>query len=591
MSIVENLSNFYGSLRVAKRRLPLPPDRLGKIECAVDVHDRTQFEIDLNMPLSGIGDLSNARGERSYHLNIYMFLPPQLRFGKSQYSRDVFYQDLRSNVRVREPKLKFKQMLGVDSRPGTVSPLFRLSLMTEEAEAKARLAGAKGEFDPAAMLREAQMFACCFYGFVARKLRKLSRQMLTINSVERSEEWLAEVLRLISQVVEVLSHWRRLYGRIQGLIIDDAAVRREFGFVDEYCSYLISEKLTEALSGILSSSAVKQSSDYKAAVRRLTAALRCERWYGRKSGYLFMGDQGDAAELERIYYRRRVLRRHIWSVLFVENIPRRLANFRRQLGPMTAAFLAAIWAGVANFALIWWQHEPQRSGLSGALVGLNGFLLLILSAIAYILKDRIKEFGRHYFSYGLIGGRFDRSFALETGQDFGQRLVLGTLSESASLRSVADLPAHIRDAYQSRSLETHPLNSHYGIMLHRREIEVSSNLDAHHSVVSSGLRESCRYNIERFLPQLDDPIKRVMGFVGKGELREFELPKVYYVDVLIESISVLGKVAETQLQHFRLTLTKSGLLPRVEQFSVEPCLSADEGAMHPEIAKQQYQSV
>jgi hypothetical protein len=554
-----------------------------RLEVAVEVHDRTQFELDLGLALAHkqTSAFWRRKPRMTHSLDIYVFLPPQLRFGKNQFSPELFYQDIRSHLRIREPRLKFRQLLGGDGRARGISPLSRLAeeLRTMESESSSSRA--------AIALREAQMFACCFYGFAARKLRRLDRR----KGLENAANWLAEAIEYTEQSIQVMSHWRRLYQKSLRVLATDAKTVREFAIIDEYCSYVISEKLTELLSVCMRRKDL-QGGEFDQLLRRLKALLRLERWHGRRCGYLFMSDQGQQGELERIYYRRRVLRRHIWSVLFVELVPRRFAHFRRQLGPMTAAFVAALWAGLANIAIFWWQADPaSHAKLTTAILGLNGGMILVVSAVAYILKDRIKEIGRHYFSNGLISGRYDRSFFMEAGHSFREPLTLGVMSESASLHSLMSLPEHIQSIHHQHSFDTQPLGENYAVMMHHRDYVISSSLNAENSTISSGLNESCRYNIERFLPQLDDPVKKVVGFVGKGELREFDLPKVYYVDVAIESTTSLDKSVTRWIQYHRLTLTKQGLLSRVQNLGVAQQDSAEERTVHPQIGEEQYHPI
>jgi hypothetical protein len=553
------------------------------LEVTVEVHDRTQFELDFGLTLAHKQSTGFwRRKQRALHaLDIYVFLPPQLRFGKNQFTPELFYQDIRSHFRIREPRLKFRQLLGADARTSGISPLSRLAEEFRVLEIDWSSKGA------AIALREAQMFACCFYGFAARKLRRLDRR----KGLENADNWLAEAIEYTEQSIQVMSHWRKLYQKSTRVLAPDPKTAREFAIVDEYCSYVISEKLTELLSVCIRRKDLNGVA-FDQLLNRLKALLRLERWHGRRCGYLFMSDHGHQAELERIYYRRRVLRRHIWSVLFVELVPRRFAHFRRQLGPMTAAFVAALWAGLANIAIFWWQADPaSHAKLTTAILGLNGGMILVVSAVAYILKDRIKEIGRNYFSNGLISGRYDRSFFMEAGHSFREPLTLGVMSESASLQSLMNLPQHIQAIHRQHSFDTQPLGENYAVIMHHRDYLISSSLNAENSTISSGLKESCRYNIERFLPQLDDPVKKVVGFVGKGELREFDLPKVYYVDVAIEATTSFGKSNSRWIQYHRLTLTKQGLIARVQNLGVSGTESTEERAVYPQIGEEHYQPV
>lgn len=139
--------------------------------------------------------------------------------------------------------------------------------------------------------------------------------------------------------------------------------------------------------------------DFESFLHRCIAMNRLERWYALKRGYTWIDENSSDGHVERYMYRRGVLKRRTWGVLYLNIRKRPLFEFQRQLGAMAAAGMAALWWVVAMYfiTLRGGAFLGGNATVSDDFWKTNGFLIMTASMIAYVLKDRIKENGRNFF--------------------------------------------------------------------------------------------------------------------------------------------------------------------------------------------------
>ena len=79
------------------------------IDQQVDIHDKTQFEIRLDY------DQDASQKKNCYRVEAYFFFPKSLRIDKHHYSKEFFYQDLKTNIRLRTPQVALTKLVDSDS--------------------------------------------------------------------------------------------------------------------------------------------------------------------------------------------------------------------------------------------------------------------------------------------------------------------------------------------------------------------------------------------------------------------------------------------------------------------------------------------
>ena len=86
------------------------------MEARISIHDLHQMELKLNYPL-----LDNHR-RNSYEVDLYFFAPRSLGVHPQTYSKQQFYTDLQSYIRIRTPSVPLNRFKGRAAEPiGTTS--------------------------------------------------------------------------------------------------------------------------------------------------------------------------------------------------------------------------------------------------------------------------------------------------------------------------------------------------------------------------------------------------------------------------------------------------------------------------------------
>ena len=80
------------------------------IEEKITIHDNYQFEIKESY------NFATQKKKQSYYAKIYIFTPNNLHINSETYTRDDFYRDLRSNIRLRTPVVSLEEF-SLDGKP------------------------------------------------------------------------------------------------------------------------------------------------------------------------------------------------------------------------------------------------------------------------------------------------------------------------------------------------------------------------------------------------------------------------------------------------------------------------------------------
>lgn len=161
-----------------------------------------------------------------------------------------------------------------------------------------------------------------------------------------------------------------------------------------------------------------------------------------------------------------------------------------------------------------------------------GVRLFVILTIAYMFKDRIKEGTRAVFARFLERHLFDRKIVI--GDPAGGQL--GICREKIEYVAPADLPPEAR---QIRRQGVDPVarlaeeELHESVIHYRKDILLESRLLLERRGGGSGVTDIARFNIERFLRDMDEPQQKI-EFVDQATkgIDPIRAAKVYHVDVV-----------------------------------------------------------
>lgn len=498
------------------------------------VHDRSQFESTFLFDLKPRG----AETGRRYDLDFYLFLPTSMGIQPEAYSRDQFYADLTSYLRLRTPRA------GV--QPSATGELVHLP--AAEAYFEAHLSPQKRQKLGPAVIHEVKLFG----SHVNSRLKDLLAITLAPRPIEHLPDP-GDLRRRLLRVSELVEGFRKRYlrrAKHEPIMLDDE-VKRVFLLTDEYLSYRIDAiiiQLREVLSG--------RGSPPEDLLVWLDVVLKHEHAHRREYQLVTLEPGPDQARrLEAYYYRLGLLKKYVDEVLFIDVEQSRQDAYYRNVVAGFCAGLAALWAAVADL-----QRMQMLSGGQGTW---RLVLVIMLGVVAYIFKDRIKELTREYFNERLKRYLPDYRERL-TYQRIGPegrpvKAAIGVAREYMRWLQRGALPPdvrYVRDIEKRSELdpERNEVTLHYA---RRLEFPLGENPDTWH------VKNILRFDISDFLDKLDNPKKPLTYYDPQAGVNHVEAPKVYHINVVVRH-SVLTKGPGKSLPHveyerFRVVLNKKGI--------------------------------
>jgi len=194
----------------------------------------------------------------------------------------------------------------------------------------------------------------------------------------------------------------------------------------------------------------------------------------------------------------------------------------------------------------------------------NAFLTFIIIVIAYIFRDRFKEFSRGYLYSKLRPYMYDFKTVIRSslGKD------VGICRESFSFVNVSKVKPEIAVMHGSDPISLMESISLGESVIHARKyLKIcSKNCESIYSDFQvDGLVDIIRFNIRRFLEHMDNPIREINMPDGQGGITTVKAARVYHIYMTIRC-SVGRSDDRVSISRFRLTLARNGI-KRLEKLS------------------------
>lgn len=547
-----------------------------RVRSTFAAHDRTQVETVFDYPV--IPTIGGRFRAQTFIVEGWFFFPAQMGINPETYTKERFYADLRPLVRFREPRFSFKDLMGVN---GERSPLVALRKYVHSVQ------NGHTTVTIQRAISEARIFGCTFASYFLKRMSKRSKSLKRVHrfiattcdddgqSADSLCHYMEETLELLSKGMYLLKELRTLLKEAEGLNQDYLRpIVTELKLVDEYCTYRFRDGLSNLmLVATEMDPRLTPQVDYVKFLRRCVALNRLERWYARRRSYAWIDEMSTNDEVERYMYRRGTLKRRLWSVLYLKIRGRPLFAFQRQLGAMAAAGMAALWWVVAMYFI------TTRGG--GFIAGPNlnapeavehfwqssGFLIVTASMLAYVLKDRIKENGRNFFSGNLFKGIPDNSERILYEPPTEAALDVGNITEYTRFMDPLELSHEVKEIRQKSFVdELEADDSPRDVIHYRKVIELYPKAIAKIDYPIRAVHDILRINIASYLTRLDDPQAGTDVISADGKMTSLKLPKVYHMDIVLKhALASTGrKEREVVFDHFRLILNKRGII-RIER--------------------------
>lgn len=475
----------------------------------IKIHDN--FSIELKV---GFSPDSRTEDISEFKINTWMFVPNSLDINRYTYSKAQFYQDVKNNQRLITPVYTLQGIL--HERYG---PIHRLQNSIETL-----LQDIHNKDKTENYVYQVKMFSCIFKSALRTEVELI--QKVTEDSV------LSDKISLYVQSVrEITARYRNLYSRVENSSLNDKQ-RHYFLFGDEFIGNIVEQYTFKILLSL------KNKPVYSTIQPLLTGLLNEEFSHKRTMGFQ-VPIEGDEEHNKLVIIKRNILKKFVESDLYLQTIKKKDGAFTEQLLYSIAAGVAMIFATMISF------FATQRYGNFTT----DLFIILVVS---YMMKDRIKEMMRYYFSSHMSRRYFDNKRRLKIrGRE------IGWTKESFDFITDPKVPEEILNL-RNKSPLVEAENEFYDekIILYRKLVHLSrKDIEQYKQYRLLGINDITIFNLVHFVQKMDNPEHllylpdETLGYKTTKGYREYPI----YIILACESAE------ETYYRKYRLLIRRDGI--------------------------------
>ena len=308
-----------------------------------------------------------------------------------------------------------------------------------------------------------------------------------------------------------------------------------FEYADEYVSVAVEEQLTALLAAL-----AKTRPDVTAARTRLAGLITAEQDHRKAAGYATVMN-GPAAR-RRYVYRASALKKFMSSVLFLEVRKGQEGRRIKQGVAGVAAATAMLFATIAAIA-------------SQQYFALNSMPFVVALVIAYVFKDRIKEWLKVYLSSRMTRHLSDfRSSIVGPGG-----IKVGRCRETFGFVDVDGVAPEVMAArHADANSQIEPATKPEVLIRYIKDIVIRGKRT---EALGDGFRELndiIRFNVTSFLARMDDPVRRVAMYDRTtGKVADLDCPKQYHLNMVL---LFRGPNGTSAVRRFRIILDRAGIV-------------------------------
>lgn len=479
------------------------------IDIQVHIHDRYSIEFKIGYvvrPKEKIND---------FMMNTWIFIPNNLDVNSFTYSKNQFYRDVKSNIRLITP------IYGLDE------------LATEEALPFMFLSVAFNELVADPSKENTSEYEYQIKMFTAIVKSALRKETLRINNSPAGKDRAGLIEAYIRNIHKITGHYRRLREIIR-IPAMGKEVLNYFLFGDEFLSNLIEQHTYHLLEGLKH----RDPDFFATQEERLLEIIKSEIAYKKSQNYLTV-DKESPNHNRDLVFRRRLLKKYAESHLFLNARKKKEGFVQEQVYYSLAAGISMIFATTIAFSF---QQKYGNFTMP----------LFVALVVSYMLKDRIKDLIRYYFAHRLGKNYFDNKTSISIKEN-----PIGWIKEGVDFISEERVPDEVRNMRdRSDLLEADNRNTEEKIILYRKLVSIDAlALDENNQYDIVGINDILRYNISNFIQKMDNPEVPLYLPSEKNGYEIINGEKIYYVNFLIQ----FQFDGDINYKRFRLILSRNGI--------------------------------
>ncbi len=489
----------------------------------LEIHDRKQFEIKLEYQPSG----NNPQGR--YLIDAFLFLPASLHVDGDSYPRSDFYTDVHNYIRLKTPVMTTEEMLDSEGSP----------LVWLESQVDGELRAA---WEPESeLVYHAKLLSCALRGAMRRFALqvRMGSEGLDPHS-EAALELEASVRKTQQNTSQILNRFRVLTLTLLSQEGLSEKTRASLRLVDEYLSLTVEQFFRKAVAGMAS----LPPEDSVMAVRKalMERVVREEAYRRDRRLRSVLNPSGDNEEYVQ---RASFLKKFCMNILY-------LSVRQEQTRSNTQELLLALAAGVAMTAALTLTFWAQ---LWFSQVSFNFSLALI---VGYMLRDRLKEALRRFFTRFAARHLYDRTIAI---LDPVTKKKIGECKEKVDYGRSVPIPeeiARLRSTDDVVTVSQGELSE--SVIRYQKQMILDSGRLPRVTGRVSGVTDIIRLGVGRFLRDMDDP-ESALEYIDLEDysVGRLKVSKSYHLDLAFRFVVDDGLGRRVSVQLVRLVLDRDGI--------------------------------
>ena len=461
------------------------------IDLTTKIHDKftLEFKVGFNTEAT-----DKPMKYSDFVMNTWIFVPNSLDINAAKYSKENFYRDLKSDVRLITPDYPLhelannEQLLPNQSLTNDFNELFIAPDDTIDLvhSLKMYCAIAKSAF------RDAQQHA--------------EHCTDTSSRLKACHEYLDDVKQVLTRFCGLYDKLRN--SEITGRIIQD------FAYSDEFLSNIL-ESYTYRLRDYIR---LSYPEEYNELESHFKEVLLGERSYRKAMGYLGV-KPNDTEGNNDFVFRASLLKKFAESDLYLNSNKRKNTFLVEQILYSLAAGAAMVVATLSSFFF------QQRYG---------NFTLpfLIALVISYMFKDRLKDWLRLFFARRVSSKVFD------TRTDFSIKgRHIGWSKDSMDFIDSDKIQPEVMQLRNRIPLFDEVSGKDEKVILFRKKVQVWRwELAKASPFPLKGINDIMRYNITEFVRKMDNPSFPLAGTWENEDYQPVEGRKIYRITFVIQCV-------------------------------------------------------
>ncbi len=492
----------------------------------LEPHDSNQLELKLAYGLE-----ANKKRQR-YLVESFIYVPRTLGVGSASYDSRRFFEDTSTFVRLKTPTVALEALAKTGRAERFFEPI--------QSGLDGLLSGRRMKTTP--LVRQLKLLGTIYRAAIRDEGRMWQTQLEEVGHDEhhRQRDLASKLDRFADHLNAALARLRTAGERCVHAAVPPV-VSETWGVVDEYAAIYAEEIATAIVATI---DGIEGPADELTAAReRLADIAIAEYRHRRELGYPSYAIPGEPNE--ELPRRRRILKRIISSVLFLDTNSEEGGNIQRDLVAAVAAAAAMLFA---ILVAIWAQIEW----------GILSTTFVIIMVASYIIKDRIKDWGKRFLGRRLAKFMPDRVVRV---RDPDSERVIGHCRESVSVvdpsRVAADLN-ELRHADHLSAVAEHGRPE--AVIRYVKDVTLDSKRLTSALPGVDGLTDVMRFNFSHLRTRMDEPVE-TYRIVHPTHRTILEVPcaRVYHINFILRITAGRGRSKRTVTERVRVIIDQSGI--------------------------------